>query len=244
MLKRIRTILKYGWGEPARIRKQAEKIRRREEQFHSSLWQKDNEIARRHYSHYEEYIKHQSSKLEKIYERLLEKENEDFEEFCRRFQLCQKEFDQAGVRSVLCLGARLGTEVKALHTLGYFAIGIDLNPGSENPYVLFGDFHNIVFPERSVDAIYTNAFDHVYDPERVVHEIRRLLRPGGLFVLDQLEGFQEGFIPGEFESFHWRDRNTLNQKIEAWGGFQKMAERDLGQHRRDHWYQVVFRKLP
>ena len=47
---------------------------------------------------------------------------------------------------MLCLGARLGTEVRALHNLGYFAIGIDLNPGVDNPYVLMGDFHKLVFP--------------------------------------------------------------------------------------------------
>lgn len=33
--------------------------------------------------------------------------------------------------SVLCLAARVGTEVKAFLDLGCFAMGIDLNPGLE-----------------------------------------------------------------------------------------------------------------
>ena len=68
--------------------------------------------------------------------------------------------------SVLCLGARLGTEVKAFHDAGCFAVGLDLNPGPENKLVLHGDFHEVQFPAGSVDVVFTNSFDHVFDAGR------------------------------------------------------------------------------
>jgi len=237
-LKRLIDRLRYG-REEERKRKRAEKEKRRQQKFHSERWYRDERLARRHYDSYEDYVRHQSAKLERVRHRLKETEAEDFREFQRRFSLCDP---LKPSRSVLCLGARLGTEVKALHSLGYFAVGVDLNPGPENPYVLPGDFHALVFADASVDAVYTNAFDHAFEPERVLAEVVRVLRPGGVFVMDQLAGFQEGFIPGEYESFHWKDRDTLNELVRRHTGFVLLGERDLGRHRRDRWYQVVFRK--
>ncbi len=142
----------------------------------------------------------------------------------------------------MCLGARLGTEVRALHALGHFAVGIDLNPGEGNGYVLPGDFHAIVFPDGSLDAIYSNALDHVFALDRLVGEVRRLLRPGGLFVLDLMQGYEEGNVPGEFEATIWRDRDSFIERIVELGGFASEGVRDLGYTRRDHWTQVVLRK--
>ena len=45
--------------------------------------------------------------------------------------------------SVLCLGARLGAEVQAFIDLGCFAVGLDLNPGEDNRFVVHGDFHKL-----------------------------------------------------------------------------------------------------
>lgn len=239
-LRRLSNISKYGLGPGARERKRADKEQRRLERFfESGLWEHDEEGARRKYASYDAYVEHQASKLEKIAHRLREKEDEDFAEFKRRFATCAA---LAGARSMLCLGARLGTEVRALHDLGYFAIGIDLNPGENNPYVLPGDFHHIVFPDGSVDAVYTNALDHVFSLERVVGEVRRLLRPGGVFVADLELGSEEGFVPGEYESAMWRDHEVLIDKIRDAGRFIVDEVRDLGRTRRDRWTQVVFHK--
>jgi SAM-dependent methyltransferase len=239
-LKRLSNISKYGLGPGARQRKQADKEERRKERFHESgLWEHGEDGARRKYASYEEYVDHQAAKLDKIAHRLREKKDEDLAEFRRRFESCAA---LAGVRSVLCLGARLGTEVRALHDLGYFAIGIDLNPGEQNPYVLPGDFHSIVFPDGSVDAVYTNALDHVFSLEQVVGEVRRLLRPGGVFVADLELGSAEGFVPGEYESAMWRDHQALIDRIQKLGGLAVEGRRDLGRTRRDQWTQVVFRK--
>jgi SAM-dependent methyltransferase len=239
-LKRLSNISKYGLGAQARARKRAEKEHRRHERFfESDLWEHSEEGARRKYASYDQYLEHQAAKLDGIAHRLREKEDEDFAEFRRRFASCAA---LGGARSVLCLGARLGTEVRALHDLGYFAVGIDLNPGERNPYVLPGDFHHIVFPSGSIDAVYTNALDHVFSLEELVSEVQRLLRPGGVFVADLELGSEEGFVPGEYESAMWRDHQALTDRIRTLGGFEVAVTRDLGRTRRDQWTQVVFRK--
>jgi SAM-dependent methyltransferase len=239
-LKRLSNISKYGLGAGGRARKRADKEKAREERFYQSgLWEHGEDGARRRYASYEEYLEHQSSKLDRIAHRLREKEDEDFAEFRRRFATCAA---LAGARSILCLGARLGTEVRALHDLGYFAVGIDLNPGEKNPYVLPGDFHRIVFPDGSVDAVYTNALDHVFSLEEVVGEVHRVLRPGGVFVADLELGAAEGFVPGEYESVMWRDQEALIERIREVGRFVLEGVRDLGRTRRDQWTQAAFRK--
>ena len=239
-LKRLSNISKYGLGAQARARKRADKEQRRQERFDDAeLWEHSEQGARRRYASYDEYVQHQASKLDKIAPRLREKEDEDFAEFRRRFATCAA---LSGARSVHCLGARLGTEVRALHDLGYFAIGVDLNPGERNPYVLPGDFHRVVFPSGSVDAVYTNALDHVFSLEELVGEVQRLLRPGGVFIADLELGSEEGFIPGEYESAMWRDHQMLIEQIEQLGQFEVAQARDLGRIRRDQWTQVVFRK--
>ena len=216
-LKRLSNISKYGVGARARARKRADKERQRDERFHDAgLWEHSEEGAHRRYASYDEYVEHQASKLDKIAHRLREKENEDFAEFRGRFASCAA---LDGARSVLCLGARLGTEVRALHDLGYFAVGIDLNPGERNPYVLPGDFHRIVFPSGSIDAVYTNALDHVFSLEELVGEVQRLLRPGGVFVTDLELGSEEGFVPGEYESAMWRNHEGLTDRIKMLGRF-------------------------
>ena len=238
-LKRLSNILRYGVGPRAREKKEAEKTKARQARFASDLWDRSEDLAQRRYDSYDDYVTHQAEKLPKIIHRLRETEAEDLADFKNRFQGCPA---LAEARSVLCLGARLGTEVKALHSLGYFAVGIDLNPGADNPYVLPGDFHKIVFPDESVDAIYTNALDHVLDLERIIGEIRRLLRPNGLFLANLLAGFEEGFIPGAYEATHWRDATAFIEKIRDMGEFTLEQVRDLGQIRRDRWKQALFRK--
>lgn len=238
--KRVSNIARYGLGPEARAKKKAAKQTVREARFADpERWQRAEAEVKRTYASYDEYLSHQSAKLEGIAERLDETDEEDVAEFTRRFRSCAALRE---VRSVLCLGARRGAEVKALHALGHFAVGIDLNPGENNPYVLPGDFHAIVFPDGALDAIYTNALDHVFSLEKVLGEIRRLLRPGGAFIADLVQGYEEGFIPGEYESIHWRDRPSFIARVAELGAFEIEETREVGRHRRDLWTQVVFRK--
>jgi SAM-dependent methyltransferase len=85
---------------------------------------------------------------------------------------------------VLCLGARLGGEVRAFRSLGALAIGIDLNPGPINAVVLPGDFHHLPFAASTFDLIFTNVIGHAFDLARLEHEICRVLKPRGGFLMD------------------------------------------------------------
>ena len=119
-------------------------------------------------------------------------------------------------------------------------MGIDLNCGKDNSYVLPGDFHRIVFPANLVEAVYTNVMDHVFDLSRFMAEVNRVLKPGAIFIVDMLNGYDEGFVPGEFEAMYWRNKDILIDRIEKAGGLQKIETRDLGKLRKESWTQVVF----
>eukprot|EP00316_Scyphosphaera_apsteinii_P013465 CAMPEP_0119319226 /NCGR_PEP_ID=MMETSP1333-20130426/48837_1 /TAXON_ID=418940 /ORGANISM="Scyphosphaera apsteinii, Strain RCC1455" /LENGTH=206 /DNA_ID=CAMNT_0007325587 /DNA_START=191 /DNA_END=811 /DNA_ORIENTATION=- len=92
----------------------------------------------------------------------------------------------AGVRSfkgetVLCLGARLGGEVRAFKSLGALAIGVDLEPGQDNMDVVVGDFENLAFPEATFTFAYSNALDHLHDLKKLSAELCRVVKPYGFF---------------------------------------------------------------
>lgn len=78
---------------------------------------------------------------------------------------------------VLCIGARLGGEVRALKSLGALAIGIDLNPGSDSMDVVAGDMEDIPFANGSFALVYSNVLDHVYNRAALAGEVCRVLRP-------------------------------------------------------------------
>ena len=58
--------------------------------------------------------------------------------------------------SMLCLGARLGGEVRAFRRLGALALGVDLEPGLNNRHVLPGDVHALQFADGVFDYAFTN----------------------------------------------------------------------------------------
>jgi len=238
-LKRVKNILKYGIGEKATQRKRAVKKKLREARFKSDRWQSEGELSFRRYASYDEYIAHQASKLDRVSDRLKENEELFYEEFVSRLGSCGPLKDK---NSVLCLAARVGTEVRAMITLGHFAVGIDLEPGKSNAYVLPGDFHKLVFADNSIDAVYCNSLDHVFDLAKVVGEVRRVLRPGGIFVADLFAGYEEGFTAGEYEATHWKTVSAIVDKIKELGGFAVIEERPLGKLLRGEYTQAVFGK--
>jgi SAM-dependent methyltransferase len=233
-------VIRYGFGAAGRARKLRRQEESRARQFgDATRWTQDGALARRIYASYDEYVDHQAAKLPVIAERLRAREERDLAQFRERFATCRW---LTGARSVLCLGARLGTEVLALHSLGYFAVGIDLNPGPENPYVLRGDFHRLVFPDRSVDAVYSNALDHAFDIDRVMAEIHRVLRPRGSAILDLPVGFAEGHSPGDYEALGWRDLESLLSRLTVRGGFAIKECRGLEGAGSAIWRQAVLLK--
>jgi SAM-dependent methyltransferase len=227
-------------GPEAKKRRKAAKREAKRKRFETgSSWEKGDEFARRQYKSYDDYVEHQASKLSKVAKRLERNRDEELEEFRERFELCEQLKEG---RNVLCLGARLGGEVEALHRLGYFAVGLDLNPGENNPYVLPGDFHAVVFPDGSVDSIYCNAIDHSFDIEKMLGEIARLLRPRGIFIAEIETGFDEGHSPGDYEAMHWRDSSLIIERMAKAGGLDVEKIHDLGKTRRNERKLIVYRK--
>lgn len=168
------------------------------------IWVGHREFLVRRYKTYDDYVIHQKSKLEKI---KLSDYDVKFHKVLRdrlsSHNLISPEMN------VLCLAARIGTEVKAFHDLGCFAVGLDLEPGHDNKYVVYGDFHNIQFPSGCADVIFTNALDHVLDINRVVIEIKRVLKLDGLLIIEAIEGSDEGITPGAYETFSWHRIDDL-----------------------------------
>jgi hypothetical protein len=87
---------------------------------------------------------------------------------------------------VLCLGARLGGEVRALTRLGALAIGIDFNPGFRNPHVLWGDALSLQFADATFKVAYTNVLDHIDAAGIgvVARHVYRVLKPRGILLVD------------------------------------------------------------
>ena len=239
--KWLSNLFKYGPGEAGRARKKQDRMRRRQAQFETERWQQHGDQMDRRYQDYAEYLSHQASKLPRIEDRLIRKEEQRFLDFQERFRGSRT---LRSPKAVLCLGARLGTEVRAMHQLGHFAVGLDLNPGETNPYVLPGDFHKTVFPDDSVDVVYTNALDHVFDLGRVIREVCRILCRDGTFITDVVPGYEEGFMPGEFESHHWATVDHLIDDICRAAPLSLVSRRELGSAGSGVWSQLEFVKSP
>lgn len=160
----------------------------------------------RPYASYDDYLAHQRSKMAMM----------DLSAYDREFQVTLRErlgslpLGELRGLSVLCLAARLGTEVRAFHDHGAFAVGIDLEPGRDNRHVLPGDFHNIQWPADSVSLVYTNSLDHALELDTVVAEVRRVLRPGGRALVEVTRGEQEGGAGfGRWEARRWESAREV-----------------------------------
>lgn len=202
-------------SQPGRFRRYQSFIRVRRKVGDS--WQKDETRGTRHraYKDYADYLEQQASKLQHI-------DLRDYDVWfreCLAKRLCSISQVRPGL-SVLCLAARIGTEVKAFQDIGCFAVGIDLNPGANNKFVLPGDFHDIQFPANSVDIVYTNSMDHVFDASKMLAEIKRVLKPNGIFILEAPHGEDADQPPGDYESFWWKSIADLEQLVNSCGFIQ------------------------
>ena len=176
-------------------------------------WKTENNgFQKRGYDSYDAYLEHQKAKLE-THE--FGGYDEEFREALRQ-RLTSLDLGWQG-RNVLCLGARIGTEVKAFLDLGAFAVGIDLNPGAGNRYVVHGDFHDLQFAPNSIDVVYTNSLDHAFDIDRFAKEVLKVLKPDGVFLVEAVQGRDQGINPGFFESFFWKNIDQLVRVFENAG---------------------------
>lgn len=170
-------------------------------------------IQARQYQDYDQYVAHQSAKLQSLdltaydrdYRRVLGERLKEYQAV-------------AAGHSVLCLAARIGTEVKAFIDNGCFAIGIDLNPGNGNKYVVVGDFHDLQYADNTVDVVFSNSLDHAFDLDKIAAEVHRVLRPGGRLILELMD---QDHRPGFYESTWWDDISMVTGRFQA-VGFEQM----------------------
>ena len=169
-------------------------------------------FRRRDYTSYEAYVAKQVSKLATL----------DLSDYDVQFRTALRErleslnFLRPGM-AVLCLGARSGAEVQAFLDRGCFAVGIDLNPGEDNPLVIRGDFHDIPFEADSADVIFTNSLDHAFDIRKIIAEIQRVLKPAGFLIVEAAPGFEEGAHIDSWDCFCWKTRDDLVSLFEVSG---------------------------
>jgi SAM-dependent methyltransferase len=173
-------------------------------------WGETGSMQRRAYPSYEAYTEHQKAKLG---HRNLAKYNPQFiDALTQRLQSLTPPL--AG--NVLCLAARSGAECVAFINLGCFAIGIDLNPGEANRYVVTGDFHDLQFADRSVDVVYTNSLDHAFDLDRILKQVTRVLKDDGRFIAEIVDPSRHD--RGDYEATWWSSIDDVVRAIER-GGF-------------------------
>lgn len=201
-------------------------------------WEEEEGFGRRKYPDYETYLEHQKTKFSALRAKSVEGHDRRFHAALAT-RLARMPLELAG-RSVLCLAARQGSEVRAFIDQGAFAVGIDLNPGRKNRYVVVGDFHALQFADASVDYVYTNSLDHAFDLDRIIGEVQRVLKPDGAFIVEANVSAGEGAAPaGPYEALVWESADQLLKHLEA-SGFQ--LERRTPPE--GGWEQFTLRVLP
>lgn len=100
--------------------------------------------------------------------------------------------DEGGSGRILVVGCGDGREAGHLaRLLGSETIGIDIGAEFEFAHreaaparLMQMDAQSLDFPEDSFDVIYSfHVLEHLPDPERALREMRRVLRPGGMFLV-------------------------------------------------------------
>lgn len=167
----------------------------------------------RKYDDYKKYLKHQAEKVDKDPQRILEQAVKDKRGFVTELSSFQKDLTEG---NVLCLGARTGLEVIVFRELGFsHSYGIDINTsiGLEKGLLITGDFHNLPFKDESFANVYTNAFDHCLKARVLIQQIKRILKPGGVFALR----CNTTRSNGSYESCMWKMYTEIVEMINEEG---------------------------
>ena len=79
-----------------------------------------------------------------------------------------------------------------------------------------GDAHKLPFPDESFDAVWSQfVFMHLNEPQQAMAEVRRVLRPGGVF---GLMDYDLGLFLFEPETELSRQRNELFVRVQQFNG--------------------------
>lgn len=103
------------------------------------------------------------------------------------------EFASFAGRDLLEVGCGMGTDLLQFARNGARVVGLDYTPRSVEisrrrfevynvpGRFLLGDAENLPFPDASFDVVYSNGvLHHTPDTQAAIHEIHRVLRPGGI----------------------------------------------------------------
>ena len=181
-----------------------------------------NLLERKFFS-YKFYLFHQKLKTFFRFQKL----KDSYDTHLKKFENEFKNIEYLGVKKILCIAARLGTEVHALRNLNYDAIGIDIFVTKNNKYVHYGEFEKIPYENKTFDAIYTNSVDHIFNIKKTVNEIDRVLKKGGYLLINLMKGTDEGYdMAGTFESLVWKKRSDILFKIVEISNYKLVKEVD------------------
>lgn len=182
-------------------------------------WQPDckNKLMIKQYNNYNEYVDHQKLKFRKMNKEWIKSYDNTYREILKN-RLKGNEFINPSM-NVLCLAARVGTEVKSFIDLNYFAVGIDLEPGKNNKYVVHGDFHKIQYNDNTVDVVFINSLDHSCNLGKLISEVKRVLKTNGVFLTEIGDGSKVDGISSNYEAVSWEKNDDLLNMIVN-GGFE------------------------
>ncbi len=136
-------------------------------------------IRHRIFSDYETYKNKQAAKASYNNAALLATTKERTAGFKKLFK---KNTDNLMPGNIICLGARTGCEVIGAREAGFKnSIGVDLCPIGDT--VIEADWDTLPFDDSSFSNAFTNSIDHVADLNKLIKEIKRVLKPEGVFFM-------------------------------------------------------------
>jgi hypothetical protein len=128
-----------------------------------------------------------------------------------RFITARLERQVQGFRSYLPFIESQGrSRVERIEKQGWY--GVELNPDARRPDVWNGSFDELPKEWDGVfEILYTNAFDHAFDPHTTVTGWKRVVKSGGYIIL----GFPNDQVPSKIDPV---GNVTLRDVIELFGG--------------------------
>ncbi len=146
-------------------------------------------------------------------------------------------------RSFLDIGCATGMLIARMKARGWREQGVEVcRPAAElgirerGLQIFIGTLEEARFPEGSFDVVHcSHLIEHLTNPRGFVHEVRRILAPGGYFIVatPNADGFQARLFGGEWRSMiddhmYLFARRTLRRLLEdsglrvmrgkTWGG--------------------------
>lgn len=148
----------------------------------------------------------------------------------------------------ICHGTRRGKEQEWFRKyLGCEVIGTEISDTAEQfPHTIRWDFHEAK-PEwiDTTDFIYSNSFDHSYDPEKCLNTWMSCIRPGGLCILEH-SNFHGPEDSCELDPFG-ADIVTMPYLISTWGkgryGVRELIAGDKDKEGLAYLYFIVIQRL-